>query len=145
MKDHAKKRWQKWIENPHCYWCGVFTNPGTEMSDDGIPYFPGNIGSKLPDDGATFDHLYDKHDPRRAATQNYENVLACHLCNQERGELADWFAKIKQRVHAGENTKIKPPMAKCYRMLVEKTKKTKAVTIRVREPKVRSSVVFTST
>lgn len=66
-----------WINDPHCYWCGVETiNP------------IGPQNGVLTADSATIDHIYSRLDPRRREPHHYgetRTVLSCYACNHERG------------------------------------------------------------
>jgi hypothetical protein len=56
-----------------CYWCD---RPCREVTK-----------SRLPDDAATLDHLFDRFDPRRHMPPQGQKryVMACHRCNHDRG------------------------------------------------------------
>lgn len=59
-------------------------------------------GTPLPDDIGTLDHVYAKGDPRRdnhalRPHNAIAEILACHACNNERGNmLYDDFLKLKR-------------------------------------------------
>lgn len=77
-KSYNKRRVNKlWVENPHCHWCNILTTR------------EGRLGKNLPDNAATFDHLYHRSDPQRFTKKGRNaGVLACYACNQKRGRIA---------------------------------------------------------
>jgi hypothetical protein len=75
-----------------CHWCGCT-----------CIYFPMPVKGKQPkqpDNYATIDHYYGRLDPRRTAETKWLTVLACHKCNQRRGqedELKLPIEKLRER------------------------------------------------
>jgi hypothetical protein len=68
-----KQRTKMFAENPHCYWCGKE-----------LVLWEGDSG-KMPDNGATIDHLYSRlHPLRLKKTGDLRRVLSCRWCNNER-------------------------------------------------------------
>jgi hypothetical protein len=91
------RRLRMFRRDPHCYWCGVLTVLDAEGQSN----------------HATVDHLYSKLHPLRASKHksgherdNVLHVLACHKCNQARGEADSkgrvFIPKIKERREVAE-------------------------------------------
>jgi 5-methylcytosine-specific restriction endonuclease McrA len=77
-------RQQLWNEDPHCYWCGVFTEE------------PIQNGGRLSDDTATLDHLYTRYEMEKRVSEGNPFVLACNKCNHDRGEAATQAQPIEE-------------------------------------------------
>lgn len=65
-----------WRQDPHCHWCGIWTQLHRSQ-----------YGDRPPHNAATLDHYRSKLDPlrNRVATEP-RWVLACFKCNQQRGQ-----------------------------------------------------------
>jgi hypothetical protein len=78
-------RWKRRRANlmatdPHCYWCRKE-----------VIYYDLKSHEKMPHNFATIEHLYDKYSPERRIIARLNpakpvTVLACHECNQDRGD-----------------------------------------------------------
>ena len=71
--------------NPHCIWCGILT------------VFHSEHCSPQPDNLATTEHIFTKKDSRRKRHNRPAFIaLACHQCNDERGDRSlETFCKLK--------------------------------------------------
>ena len=77
-------------DGPHCRWCGRLTHE------------PALVGVSAPHT-RTLDHIVPRS--RGSAKWDLSNVvIACHECNQERGNLAvdEWAAVLIVRAAKGE-------------------------------------------
>lgn len=76
-----RRRRQRLMEaDPRCYWC---KRP--------VVYYELKSHEQMPPNFATIDHLYDKYSPERRIIASLKvasivTVLACHECNQNRGD-----------------------------------------------------------
>jgi hypothetical protein len=69
-----KIRHRLFKENPFCFWCGK----ETLLLD--------REGGSAHADEATLEHLFDKFDERRYQEGGNKVVIACYLCNFNRGK-----------------------------------------------------------
>ena len=76
MKSFKKQRLRLWKIDPRCHWCGIET------------IWVDIEGGRMPENGATIDHLRSRLNPARTAGLEYPNerrrVIACFACNQRR-------------------------------------------------------------
>lgn len=75
-----RRRARLMIIDPHCYWC-----------KKEVIYYDLKDHEQMPHNFATIDHLFDKYSPERYSMSTLLNkrevtVLACHECNQNRGD-----------------------------------------------------------
>jgi hypothetical protein len=81
------KRERLMAVHPYCHWCGcalVYYNPGPDLRQSG----------PLPDNFATVDHVNSRNLSRPRPPLG-QLVLACNLCNFERG-LAEQQARLDE-------------------------------------------------
>lgn len=80
MSMRASTRYNFWLKNSYCYWCGIKTRWMAEIKEQKHP---------LPFNSFTVDHLLNTWEAKRIALQNLKKeipkVTACLNCNNARG------------------------------------------------------------
>src|SRR5215469_5265249 len=84
QKDRRKVKIALWTADPDCYWCG---EPTVLI----CPIFK----APLPNNAATFDHIYANFDERRrfpSKSSTSQTVIACNACNHARSKIQNRLA-----------------------------------------------------
>lgn len=78
MGKHSRRKYQLWLRDPRCYWCGKVT---VILDLTKIKKPPLNL--------ATLDHLRSRLNEERGSDHKVNTVLACLECNQNRGRMEE--------------------------------------------------------
>lgn len=90
MGKHSRRKYQLWLRDPRCYWCGKVT---VILDLAKIKKPPLNL--------ATLDHLRSRLSNERGSDYRVSTVLACLECNQNRAKVEEKqtlsIGQIRQR------------------------------------------------